>query len=43
MTRPFFEKKLIEDMKKLALMAMAALAMVACQNKENAYTITGTI
>lgn len=30
-------------MKKLALMAMAALAMVACQNKENAYTITGTI
>ena len=29
-------------MKKLALMAMASLAMVACQNKENAYTITGT-
>ena len=30
-------------MKKLAFMAMAALAMVACQNKDNAYTITGTI
>jgi thiol-disulfide isomerase/thioredoxin len=28
-------------MKKIALMAMAALAMVACQNK-NAYTISGT-
>ena len=30
-------------MKKLALMAMAALAMVACQNNENAYTISGTL
>ena len=29
-------------MKKLAFMAMAALAMVACQNNENAYTISGT-
>ena len=29
-------------MKKIALMAMAALAMVACQNK-NAYTISGTL
>ena len=31
-------------MKKLAFMAMAALTMVACQNKStNAYTITGTV
>ena len=30
-------------MKKLALMAMTILTMAACQNKENAYTITGTI
>ena len=30
-------------MKKLALMAMAALTMVACQNNENAYTINGTL
>ena len=30
-------------MKKLAFMAMAALAMVACQNNENAYTISGTL
>ena len=29
-------------MKKFTLMAMAALAMVACQNNENAYTINGT-
>ena len=29
-------------MKKLAFMAMAAVAMVACQNNENAYTISGT-
>ena len=30
-------------MKKLALMAMAVLTMVACQNNENAYTINGTL
>ena len=30
-------------MKKLAFVAMAALAMVACQNNENAYTISGTL
>lgn len=29
-------------MRKIAMMAMAALTMVACQNNENAYTISGT-
>ena len=29
-------------MKKIAMMAMAALTMVACQNNENAYIISGT-
>ena len=29
-------------MKKIALVAMAALTMVACQNNENAYIISGT-
>ena len=30
-------------MKKIAMMAMAALTMVACQNNENAYIISGTL
>ena len=29
-------------MKKFGFMAMAAFMMVACQNNENAYTISGT-
>ena len=37
-----FVKILDSKMKKLAFVAMAALAMVACQETENAYTINGT-
>ena len=30
-------------MKKFGILAVAAMAMVACQNNENAYTISGTV
>ena len=36
-------KYIVFRMKKFGMMAMAALAMVACQQEKNAYIISGSI